>query len=202
VTTDVFGARLRHERERRGIALSSVADRTKIAPQVLVALERGDFTRLPGGLYRRAFLRAYSEALGLDPDETLREFIECFPDAAQTQPGNGADVQPAAPAAPGSPGAMVRVRIDSAPQVCRAGPVFSDARHRLAAVAADLGMLGLISMGFWVALADFWMPLAIAMAVYYAGGILVLGNTPGVCLSAAIAAEDPAQAEASHASHA
>ena len=203
VTTDVFGARLRQERERRGIALSSVADRTKIAPNLLVALERGDLIRLPGGLYRRAFLRAYADAVGLDPTEVLQELLECFPDPAEAGPATGAIAQPSPDAgSPASTSAMVRVRIDPSPPVCRGGPLLSDVRHRVVAIAADLGTLCVISMGFWMAIEDFWMPLAVAMAGYYAGGILILGNTPGVCLSAAVATDDPARAEASHASHA
>ena len=35
----------------------------------------------------------------------------------------------------------------------------------------------------------FWMPLAIFMFCYYFGSILVVGNTPGVCLAAS--ASDP-----------
>jgi transcriptional regulator with XRE-family HTH domain len=201
VTTESFGARLRHERERRGIAISSIADRTKIAPHLLTALERGDLTRWPGGLYRRAFIRAYAESVGLDPNEVLEELRECCPDSAETAPGTAAPIPPlpgAATAAPAS--AMVRLRIDPAPQVCRGGPVLSDARHRIAAIAADLAILGVISVGFAAALDEFWMPLAVAMAGYYAGGILIFGNTPGVCLAAAMAAEDPAHTEASNAS--
>jgi hypothetical protein len=30
----------------------------------------------------------------------------------------------------------------------------------------------------------FWLPFGIAMIGYYVGGILLLGNTPGVCLLA------------------
>jgi transcriptional regulator with XRE-family HTH domain len=203
VTKEHFGARLRHERERRGMALSSVADRTKIAPPMLVALERGDLTRLPGGLYRRAFIRAYAEAVGLDPDEVMRDLLECFPDAAPAPLAPEATARPSAGAAvPAQTSARLTVRIDPTPDVCRGGPLLIEARHRLRAVAADLVMLGVISIGFWLALEEFWMPLAVAMAVYYAGGILILGNTPGVWLSAAVAADDPARTEASHASHA
>ena len=185
------------------MTLSSVADRTKIAPPLLAALERGDLTRLPGGLYRRAFVRAYAEAVGLDPDEVARDLVECCPDAAPAPAVPDATAQPSPAAAlPASAAGGVRLRIDPAPDLCRGGPILSEARHRVGAIAADLGILGLISMGFWMAVGDVWMPLAVAMAVYYAGGILILGNTPGVCLSAAVARDDPARREANHASHA
>ena len=204
MTTEIFGARLRHERERRGIALSSIADRTKIAPNLLVALERGDLARWPGGLYRRAFIRAYAEAVGLDPGEVLRDLLECFPDPADAAAAVASEAGqlPSDPALSASPSARVRVRIEPAPDVCRGGPLLSDVRHRIGAIAADLGIVGVISMGFWAALGDFWMPLAIAMAAYYAAGILILGNSPGVYLYAAVASDGTARPEASHASHA
>jgi hypothetical protein len=35
-----------------------------------------------------------------------------------------------------------------------------------------------------VVLGAFWAPLSVAVAAYYFGSILILGNTPGVCLFA------------------
>ena len=203
MTKDSFGPWLRHERERRGIALSSIADRTKIAPHLLVTLERGDLKRWPGGLYRRAFVRAYAEAVGLDANDVLRDFLECFPDPAEVAAA-AAEATQLAPdtALSGSTSAKVRVRIDPGPDVCRGGPLLADARHRLGAIAADLGILGVVSMGFWAVVGDFWMPVGITMAAYYSAGILILGNTPGVYLYAAVATDDSARTEASHASHA
>lgn len=49
----------------------------------LEALERSDVSRLPGGIFTRAFIRAYAEEVGLDPDRTMHDFIaELPPDAA------------------------------------------------------------------------------------------------------------------------
>jgi cytoskeletal protein RodZ len=81
-----FGPRLRQERERRQISLRSIADSTKISRSLLEALERDDVSRWPGGLFRRAFVRSYAEAIGLDAEETLREFNERFPDPADQPP--------------------------------------------------------------------------------------------------------------------
>ena len=77
-----FGARLRMERERRRITLASIAANTKINLHRLEGLERGQVTRWPSGIFRRSFIRAYAEAIGLDPDEIAREFLLRFPDAA------------------------------------------------------------------------------------------------------------------------
>jgi cytoskeleton protein RodZ len=51
----------------------------------LEALERSDLSRLPGGIFTRAFVRAYAQEVGLDPDRTIQEFIaELPPEAATT----------------------------------------------------------------------------------------------------------------------
>lgn len=49
----------------------------------LEAVERSDLSRLPGGIFTRAFIRAYAQEVGLDPDRTVQEFLaELPPDAA------------------------------------------------------------------------------------------------------------------------
>ena len=75
-----FGRRLRRERERKRIALSSIAENTKISVSLFQDLERDDASRWPSGIFRKSFIRAYAKAIGLDPDETAREFHELFPD--------------------------------------------------------------------------------------------------------------------------
>src|SRR5919197_5149945 len=74
-----FGGRLREARERRGLTLRQIADATKISVAVLEALERNDVSRLPGGIFGRAFVRSYAIEVGLDPERTIREFITRFP---------------------------------------------------------------------------------------------------------------------------
>ena len=71
-----FGARLRQRREEQGIALITIADETKIKMSLLEGLERDDVSRWPSGIFRRAYIRAYAHAIGLDPDVVLREFLE------------------------------------------------------------------------------------------------------------------------------
>jgi cytoskeleton protein RodZ len=73
-----FGGKLRLARERRGISLRQIAASTKISVAVLEALERNDISKLPGGIFSRAFVRSYAIEVGLDPDETVREFLERF----------------------------------------------------------------------------------------------------------------------------
>ena len=73
-----FGRRLREARERRGVSLRQIANATKIGIGALEALERNDFSRLPGGIFSRAFVRSYATEVGLDPDRTLQDFIAQF----------------------------------------------------------------------------------------------------------------------------
>ena len=72
------GAKLRGARERRGVSLRQIAETTKISVAALEALERNDPSRLPGGIFRRAFVRSYAAEVGLDPEATVREFLERF----------------------------------------------------------------------------------------------------------------------------
>lgn len=74
-----FGARLREAREARGVSLREIANATKIAIGVLEAIERNDFSKLPGGIFSRAFVRAYAQEVGLDPDEAVAEFLAALP---------------------------------------------------------------------------------------------------------------------------
>ena len=77
------GARLREAREKRGVSLRQIATSTRISVMSLEALERSDLSRLPGGIFTRAFIRAYAQEVGLDPDRTIQDFIaELPPDVA------------------------------------------------------------------------------------------------------------------------
>jgi cytoskeleton protein RodZ len=68
------GAELRGVRERLGWKLSDVADGLRIRLPYLEAIERGELSALPGAAYQTGFVRSYSQALGLDPEEILRRF--------------------------------------------------------------------------------------------------------------------------------
>ena len=74
-----FGGKLRAARERRGVSLRQIANATKISVAVLEALERNDISRLPGGIFGRAFVRSYAIEVGLDPETTIQDFIAQFP---------------------------------------------------------------------------------------------------------------------------
>ena len=75
-----IGTRLRSQREQQQIPLADIAERTKIKLSLLEALERGDVSLWPTGIFRRSFVRAYAQAIGLDADAVLREFLDLYPE--------------------------------------------------------------------------------------------------------------------------
>jgi cytoskeleton protein RodZ len=90
-TSGGFGGKLRDARERRGVSLRQIANATKISISALEALERNDVSRLPGGIFSRAFVRSYAIEVGLDPDATIQEFIAQFPNDSITAGHPGKD---------------------------------------------------------------------------------------------------------------
>lgn len=95
-----LGARLRAQRERQQVTLEAIAEQSKIRQPLLEALERDDLSHWPGGIFGRSYLRSYAQAIGLDPEATLREFLAVHPDAEDDQ----AAVAAAASAADGGDG--------------------------------------------------------------------------------------------------
>jgi GAF domain-containing protein len=98
-----FGAQLRQRRERQQIALTTIAEQTKIKLSLLEALERDDLSHWPEGIFRRAFVRAYAHAIGLEPDVVVREFLEVHPDPIEVV----ATASAGSPLAAGADGAWV-----------------------------------------------------------------------------------------------
>ena len=73
-----LGARLKQARLAKGVQLRDIATATKISVVALEALERSDYSRLPGGIFSRAFVRAYALAVGFDPEVAVSEFLVEF----------------------------------------------------------------------------------------------------------------------------
>jgi len=73
-----FGEELRSERERRGISLERLCADTKVNQRFIEALERGEYQALPGGVFRRGFVRAYLKAVALDEAEWLPRFDKSY----------------------------------------------------------------------------------------------------------------------------
>ncbi len=70
-----LGERLRAEREKRGLTIEELAQRTRISARFFEAIERGDTASLPGGFFYRSFIRQYAQLLDL-PEDAYRSEIE------------------------------------------------------------------------------------------------------------------------------
>jgi transcriptional regulator with XRE-family HTH domain len=174
-SSESFGRRLRLERERRQIALTSIAENSKISVSLLRDLERDDVSKWPPGIFRRSFMRAYAQAVGLDVEATTHEFLERFPDP---DPDGLNAPQSTLPASP------LRLTLADTGASFAPGRILASARVRCLAVACDGTAIVTLGLALGLVLNTLWLPLCLAMIGYYAGGILLLGNTPGVRLCA------------------
>src|SRR5690349_12149832 len=97
-----FGERLRRQREMRGVSLEEISESTKIGTRSLRALEEEDFEKLPGGIFNKGFVRAYSRFLGLDEDQAVADFDAAWKEH-QTANGPALELQPEPPTAEPEP---------------------------------------------------------------------------------------------------
>src|SRR5262245_11066747 len=72
VDDSIFG--LASRRKRMGITLEDISRVTKIGMRSLQAIEQGDFSKLPGGIYATNYIRQYARQI--DFDET--KLLECY----------------------------------------------------------------------------------------------------------------------------
>jgi transcriptional regulator with XRE-family HTH domain len=166
-----LGADLRRERERRGLALRTISETTKLSIALLEGLEADDISKWPGGIFRRAFVRAYAQCVGLDADEAIRRFEKQFPpegaqapDPTQLLAANGRSV-------------VVRQfpqrPVPSTPAV--------SSRARLFGTAADLTVAVVVAFASAAAGSRLLWPVLL-IACYYAVGVLITGTSPMVAL--------------------
>jgi len=154
--------------------LTSIAENSKISVSLLRDLERDDVSKWPPGIFRRSFMRAYAHAVGLDVEATMREFLERFPDP---------DPDGLNPPRPPKPASPLRLTLATDSSFAR-GRILAAARVRCLAIACDAAVIATLGLAIGLVLKALWMPLCAVMLAYYAGGILLLGNTPGVRLCA------------------
>ena len=182
MSEESFGNRLRRERERRHIALSSISANSKINVAFLQGLERDDLSKWPSGIFRRAFIRAYAEGVGLDPDLVVREFLEHYPDQDADQPAPAQAWSPKNRATPRRPSAVpgasttspfegpaatdIRLRLGDPDAPVGGGRVGEGASRRLAAVACDAAVVTAAAGAAFMATGWFWLPMSVAMVGY------------------------------------
>jgi hypothetical protein len=127
------------------------------------------------------FVGASANAIGVDADAALKEFLEQYPEPE--------DVAPAAPASmtaqhPVTANPALRVQTPAAGAWFTDGALVKGFGLRCFAVAVDLFVVSVMGLALFVVLGMFWAPALLATLAYYSVSILVLGNTPGVCLFA------------------
>ncbi len=93
------GAALKAERERQGLTLDQMGERTKIAKRHLLTLEEGRFGDLPGKTYAVGFARSYARALGLSEAPIVDGVRDAMGVAAPVVPTRNLDyLEPGDPA--------------------------------------------------------------------------------------------------------
>ena len=167
--TTTLGTYLRAERERRELTLRAISESTKVSLPLLEGLESDDISRWPGGIFRRAFVRSYAEAVGLDPDDVFKRFERQYkppvPDVA------GVDA--------GHPPAEI-VALAQATGIYRSAGAASS-RARYLGTAADMAVALVLAFGSAAAGSRLLWPV-ILIAAYYAAGVLLTGTSPMVAL--------------------
>jgi transcriptional regulator with XRE-family HTH domain len=166
-----LGADLRRERERRGLELKTISEKTKLSIALLEGLEADDISRWPGGIFRRAFVRSYAQCVGIDADAVIKRFEKQFPpDGAQAS-------DPSQLLAASSRPGVVR----QFPRRPPASHTAHSSRARLYGTAADLTVAAVFAFGSAAAGSRLLWPVLL-IACYYAIGVLITGTSPMVAL--------------------
>ena len=78
-----FGLLLRRARESRGLSLNEVAEKTRISPRWIQALEDAQLDILPAPVFVSGYLRSYARLVGLDGALLLSRYQELARKRAQ-----------------------------------------------------------------------------------------------------------------------
>ena len=71
-----FGSALREARIAKGLDYDTVARRLRIRPDILQAIEDGDFERMPPKGYATNMINAYARFLGLNPSDVTHMYLD------------------------------------------------------------------------------------------------------------------------------
>ncbi|MBS2965432.1 helix-turn-helix domain-containing protein [Actinocrinis puniceicyclus] len=70
----LIGEQLQRARLAAGLSARQISERTRITPEVLQRIEAGRFDECGGDVYARGHIRAYAQAVGLDPAPLLTTY--------------------------------------------------------------------------------------------------------------------------------
>ena len=69
-----LGRYLRSERENRGYSIEKLASITRLRPEIIKAIEKEEWDRMPAPVFIRGFIRSYIQALGLEKEKIFQKF--------------------------------------------------------------------------------------------------------------------------------
>lgn len=89
ITDGILGVRI--WRQQRGISLEAISASTKLSVRHLEAIEAGEFSRLPGGIYNTSYIKQYARAIDFDEDDLLAYYRNvCNPGTPSLSPNRTA----------------------------------------------------------------------------------------------------------------
>jgi len=77
-----IGAELRAAREAKGLSLATLAQRTRVQPRILEAIELNNLSAIPPKPFGRGFVRSYAQEVNLDPSNIVHHYFAQFPASA------------------------------------------------------------------------------------------------------------------------
>ena len=77
---------LHRARLDRGLELAQLADHTSLSPWIVQKIDAGHFDQLPPGIYARAYVRTFASAVGLEPEQAVRDLSDRLPAVEDPMP--------------------------------------------------------------------------------------------------------------------
>ncbi|WDT75672.1 MAG: helix-turn-helix domain-containing protein [Candidatus Manganitrophus sp.] len=75
---EITGKTLKGMRERQGVSLQEIADRTRINLTYLLSIEEDNFRTLPAEVYLRSYIHQYAKMLQWDPNKILEGYLKTY----------------------------------------------------------------------------------------------------------------------------
>ena len=169
-----FGEALRRHREKAGVSLEAIALQTKVSPSLFAALERGDCSRWPAGIYSRSYIRDYAHAIGLDPDDVATQFAGCFTGVAFPEGAPEVAVKAPPPEMPPEP---LRMVLEAEPNAA-----LGTVARRAAFIVLDLMLILSIGSAVWMTITPSFWTAAGAAAIGLHVLTLAAGGRPAASL--------------------
>jgi flagellar biosynthesis protein FlhG len=75
---EITGKTLKGMRERQGVSLQEIADRTRINMTYLLSIEEDNFRTLPAEVYLRSYISQYAQMLQWDSKKILEGYLKSY----------------------------------------------------------------------------------------------------------------------------